>query len=720
MISTIQKFITFNDDKLVINNLDLPKSKPVYVLSIIGKARTGKSTLLNCILSFLFKDTIIETNIFQTSDSDEHCTHGVDACYITFDDKTLLILDVQGIEYHDSSLDTKMLLIIYLISNLIIFNEKNLISNATLHSLLPLTTFISCLELSSFDKPNIIFRIADCDLTLEAKEHLNKTLIFRKDQYQNIRETIKELFKSIDCLTTASLDRTEKKLLKQNKYFGFLENDENNFKISCNTIINNLVSCVNKFNSESYVDLINSYSKNINENKKIDYKKLDINFQIAKNEILEWIKDNINEKYYLNVIVNGTQKQYLDKVAPIKNYFDNVLQKFKERFVNINSSIKDSYYNDVQTKYLEVYNDALSQTISKATVNINNNIECAFNNSSLGDTIKIYDKNFTNELIDEFIININSSKEINLYHSDTKNNIIEKLKVSLNNICDEFNEFKSEFYKMIDNINKNNLDKLELARLSSWEHIVEYIEDFKLDFNSIKINLLDFFTNKYLLSTDIMTSCYELNIDQSLNFDKSLNFDQSLKFTIKKFNEKYNAEKEINKQIIIKIYDEYLKTLEQDFNNHRNLIARCILKSYNNQSKFVGANYGKYKDDTYKYPTYNLELLHDCARSNNISNKLYFISFKLNDVFTKLYILDDILNLSFLNDYFVEECTRVKLKQYYLLLVSVNNETFTKNNDDNNKSYTYDMKDIISHKYIDILFDIIIMDIQVDDVCYKL
>ena len=107
-------------------------------------------------------------------------------------------------------------------------------------------------------------------------EHLNKTLTARKDQYQNIRETIKELFKNIDCLTTSSLDRTEKKLLKQNKYFGFLENDENKFKLCSNTITSNLLSCDKKFNSKTYIETIKSYSKNINDNKKIDYNKLDI------------------------------------------------------------------------------------------------------------------------------------------------------------------------------------------------------------------------------------------------------------------------------------------------------------------------------------------------------------------------------------------------------------------------------------------------------------
>lgn len=129
----------FENYNLIVKVTDLPiNDKPLYVLSIIGKARTGKSTLLNCIISHLKNES--ET-IFMTSNTDEHCTHGIDYHVLELQDKIYLILDVQGIKYHDSSLDAKMILFVYLISNIIIFNEKNIISNATLNSLQPLSTF---------------------------------------------------------------------------------------------------------------------------------------------------------------------------------------------------------------------------------------------------------------------------------------------------------------------------------------------------------------------------------------------------------------------------------------------------------------------------------------------------------------------------------------------------------------------------------------------------
>ena len=714
MISTIQKFISINNSNLTINNLNLPKNKDIFVLSIIGKARTGKSSLLNCLIASIMSNTVTTTNLFQTSDSDEHCTHGVDACYIEYDNKIIVILDVQGIEYHDSSLDTKMLLIIYLISNLIIFNEKNLISNATLQSLLPLTTFISCLELSSFNKPDILFRISDCDLTLEPMEHLNKTLKKRKDQYQNIRETIYELFKNINCLLTPSLDRTEKKLLKQDKYFGFLENDENKFKSVCNKIIESLLKCDNKFNSNNYIEIIKSYTKNINDNKKIDYNKLDINFQIAKNEILEWIKDNINEKYYLNVTVDGTQKQYEDRVVPIKKYFDNVLQKFKERFTNINMSIKDSYYNDIQTKYLEVYNDAFSQTKEKAKLNIINNIECVFNNTftdiyyvpfdlskcKLTQIISIKLKNtFISDYID-FINKIEKSKQINLYHNETINNIIDMLEnESYNKVIDKFDKIKNEIEEFITNVCSSNDKCLELSKNMAWENINNYIDNFTIDFNKICSDLVDIFENKLLVptQTDIIVSNLIFN---NCKYDMN---DCKINIDVKDLT---------NNSETIELYLEHLKTFEKQFINHRNLIAKDVLNNYTyGKVAQYKPNFGKYKSfekegyNGIKYPTYNLSLLEDYS-NKYIFDKLEYIKSEIPDVFNKLYVLDDIMSLTFLNDYFVEDYKKEKLGQYYLLLVS------DKTNDS--------AKKYIAYKYIDIIFDIIIMDISIDDVCYKL
>ena len=114
--------------------------KPLSVLALIGPARRGKSTLLNCIISSLLKGNY---SLFETSDTDEHCTYGIDYAIIETEEKNILFFDVQGMGLHDSSNDCKILLYIYLIADIIIFNERNMIDNRTLDNLLPLTTFMT-------------------------------------------------------------------------------------------------------------------------------------------------------------------------------------------------------------------------------------------------------------------------------------------------------------------------------------------------------------------------------------------------------------------------------------------------------------------------------------------------------------------------------------------------------------------------------------------------
>jgi ABC-type lipoprotein export system ATPase subunit len=64
--------------KLIYNtalNLKSHNDKPIKVVSIIGKARTGKSTFLNCLLTYWKSDS---QHIFTMSDTGTQCTNGID------------------------------------------------------------------------------------------------------------------------------------------------------------------------------------------------------------------------------------------------------------------------------------------------------------------------------------------------------------------------------------------------------------------------------------------------------------------------------------------------------------------------------------------------------------------------------------------------------------------------------------------------------------------
>ena len=185
-----QSLIDIKDNKLVFNpkvsfasfsstpetkdNIDNIDNigKQIKVISIIGKARTGKSTFLNCLLTYWKSDT---QNIFTMSSSGKHCTNGIDI--YTIPEEGIILLDFQGIYLGDSSNDPKLLLLAYLLSDVIIFNEVKMLSNITLQQFEPMLSFINYLkgkttsELDNFN-PKLIFRISDMSLDIEPTSNM--------------------------------------------------------------------------------------------------------------------------------------------------------------------------------------------------------------------------------------------------------------------------------------------------------------------------------------------------------------------------------------------------------------------------------------------------------------------------------------------------------------------------------------------------------------------
>jgi hypothetical protein len=337
--------------------------KPLSVLALIGPARRGKSTLLNCIISSLLKGNY---SLFETSDTDEHCTYGIDYAIIETEEKNILFFDVQGMGLHDSSNDCKILLYIYLIADIIIFNERNMIDNRTLDNLLPLTTFMTFINESSLiehsNRPKIMFRISDQDLKADPQQNLIKVLEDRKDQYQNVRESVKKLFSELLAMKTEPLEKSEKALLQNKDYSKFLGNSENNFRNVCESIIEELNKSSKFHNFSKYYEYVQKIALELNENKKIDWDKLDLTKHISKQEITDWIKKNVDETKYNVIEVDGTHADYLNKIVPHQKYIEQVLLKFDNYFANTTPKIRDEIRNELQTKLTKPYDDAIKKT----------------------------------------------------------------------------------------------------------------------------------------------------------------------------------------------------------------------------------------------------------------------------------------------------------------------------------------------------------------------
>jgi len=352
-----EPFVKIVDGKLsFVNRIRINTKKPFRVLSILGKARMGKSTLFNTIISKLTKKN---QKIFQTQDNDEHCTRGINGYFLK--DHDLLLLDCQGLSLENSSHDPTLLLLVYLISDVIVFNERMMLQNEALKLMEPICTFMTYIDTDTVKKPTLVFRISDADLVKDTKHNLNKVLSPYEDQYQSIRESITHLFQDpIELVKTNPLERSHKQFLEKNDYLSLLKDDF----VSFNEAVSKIISFLgNGQNPEEWIQKVPIIIEQINNNEKINYKKLDIVGLTQKNEVQEWILSlpPIND-----IVVDYTQKVYETNVEPRKAEKKNILTSFTKKFKNLPKSMKETEYNKLEERLNNPIKIATLKAESKA------------------------------------------------------------------------------------------------------------------------------------------------------------------------------------------------------------------------------------------------------------------------------------------------------------------------------------------------------------------
>lgn len=356
-----QSLIDIKDNKLVFNskvsftsNLEEKKLK---VISIIGKARTGKSTFLNCLLTYWKTDT---QNVFTMSSSGKHCTNGIDIYNIQ--EEGIILLDFQGIYLGDSSNDPKLLLLAYLLSDVIIFNEVKMLSNITLQQFEPMLSFINYLkgkttsDLDNFN-PKLIFRISDMSLDIEPTSNMQDMLKEEDDQFQAIRECINDLFDTPYAVCTKNLDRSELDLLKQNKFRELLESTENGFDDAISKINQYLECCESRKTISIFLENLPKILKNINEEKAIDFKKLDIVKSLGEHQIRDWI-DSLGTDIYVDITVDGTSETYKN-VIKRQEEMDKIVKDLDRTFKSIPKTIRDERISILKKKITEKIDKAI-------------------------------------------------------------------------------------------------------------------------------------------------------------------------------------------------------------------------------------------------------------------------------------------------------------------------------------------------------------------------
>jgi hypothetical protein len=328
-------FVKIVDGKLNMFPVDM-KDTEIRILCILGKARMGKSTFLNTFVTYLEG-----VQPFQTQNDDEHCTRGID--YYFCEKERIVLMDCQGLALEDSSHDPALLLFAYLVSDVIVFNERMMLQNEALKLLEPICTFMPYLEMNE-QKPKLYFRISDGDMVSDVQKNLGKVIHTQyNDQYQTIRDSIQNLFQpEIGIVKTDSFDKKTKTKLQAGDYRCLLEEDLG-FSEAIQTL---LVSLPQGKSSDKWKQDIALYIEQINGNEKISIEKLDIVGQTGKIEILEWMNAL---QIYKEPKVDGTQADYDKWVEPLKREKQAILTKFTRMFKAIPDSVKQTHRDKLTT-----------------------------------------------------------------------------------------------------------------------------------------------------------------------------------------------------------------------------------------------------------------------------------------------------------------------------------------------------------------------------------
>ena len=326
----------------LMEHLKIADTDTIRIVSILGKARMGKSTFLNAIIS-----RIHATNVapFQTQDDDEHCTRGMDAYYCK--EQQLLLLDCQGLALEDSSHDPALLLFAYLISDTIIFNERMMLQNEALKLLEPICTFMAYINLEEIQKPKLYFRISDGDMVKNTQKNLEKVMKRYNDQYQSIRDSVAHLFQPvIGIVKTNTLDYAAKETLQTGNYLSLFRNARLGFAEAIDEL---LASLPTGQPASAWKHKIPTIIENINRNEKITIDKLDVVGQTAKLEIMEWL-NTVPPELFAPIVVDGTQAMYDKNVLPRKIKKEQILLEFARLFKSIAAAIKDSHYTTLEVR----------------------------------------------------------------------------------------------------------------------------------------------------------------------------------------------------------------------------------------------------------------------------------------------------------------------------------------------------------------------------------
>ena len=418
--------IEFNHKNFVLNEnaLNILRSikENLIIVSIVGKARTGKSYLMNLLLNN--NQSKYPGHGFEISSRLNSCTRGI-WLWNTPRQKPnssakIIFIDSEGtnsVDLSTKTYDSKIFALIVLISSLFIYNtngniDEKSISDLALAAHLSNTVATNAIE----DKDIVISELApkfiwvlrdfvldkidpDSGEEISSDEYLelclrNKSTKNKSMENNLIRENIIKYFKERECVTLPRPVEQEEDLHKLNQ-IPFSELKPNfreeflnlkrkvyetskvkkigNKRINGPILVELLTSFINSLNSK-IIPNINTAIDNIiiNEIEKAYDKCIKLwkeNYIKIKGDKYN-IKDLYDIKYFIinefNIVINENREikynnQYLEIFKDNRNKLENEIQNDIQKINTINNNKKNSLLNEILNKHKNIeYNSNLN------------------------------------------------------------------------------------------------------------------------------------------------------------------------------------------------------------------------------------------------------------------------------------------------------------------------------------------------------------------------
>ena len=319
-------------------------------------------------------------------------------------------------------------------------------------------------------------------------------------------------------------------MLDKKNFLDLLENNENGFNDFINQLNDYLSLIEPKITFKEWYSNLEKFMKEINENKKIDFHKLDLYQQVTKIELLEYVNNLKKEKseLFIDLVVSHTETDYIEIICKRKKIYDDILKDFNIKFNKVNENIKKDIYNDLEQEFNSKIDKALKSNYDYGMLILN-----GIKNNFLSTSLIIYKFNETQ-------INYEYNKIYRLLtEKDMNNFVIKKVSDTQKNELIKYNEFiknviilqTEQTNKLQENINKitsefNNNLKKEILQLNIKNGIKINGKDFiETTFNDIYTVILNKYNNdltKYITDT----------IQYSIEVKKNNDFE--MEYTMKK------------------------------------------------------------------------------------------------------------------------------------------------------------------------------------------